>query len=114
MSAVRIRPEIAPYPEPPSPPLPRFSVMVCDGCPLRRDSVRLAYGLPALFERHGLSPREVDVLRLLAQGLTGPEIADELGLAVQTAKFHTTNLFQKLGVRSRVAAARIAWEAGLR
>jgi DNA-binding CsgD family transcriptional regulator len=52
----------------------------------------------------GLSPRELEVLRLLSDGMRSSEIADELGIAVPTVKCHLTRTYRKLGVRNRVGA----------
>jgi LuxR family maltose regulon positive regulatory protein len=60
-----------------------------------------------------LSPRELDVLRLLRSDLTGPEIASELVVSINTVRTHTKNIFMKLGVTSRRAAVRRADELGL-
>jgi two-component system nitrate/nitrite response regulator NarL len=51
-----------------------------------------------------LSPRELDLLRLLVEGLTAKEIADRLGVSIHTTGTHTKNLFSKLNVHSRAAA----------
>jgi DNA-binding CsgD family transcriptional regulator len=48
-----------------------------------------------------LSPREREVVRLVAQGSTGPEIADELGIAHETVRTHVRNAMDKVGARSR-------------
>jgi DNA-binding NarL/FixJ family response regulator len=53
----------------------------------------------------GLSEREWDVLELVAQGLTNPQIAETLNLSENTVKFHLQNTFQKLGVNNRTEAA---------
>jgi predicted ATPase/DNA-binding CsgD family transcriptional regulator len=60
----------------------------------------------------GLSPRELDVLRLVAQGLTDPEVAERLYISRRTVNTHLTSIYTKLGVSSRTAAARIAIERG--
>ena len=60
-----------------------------------------------------LSEREYDVLRLLATDLSGPEIADELMISLNTMRTHTKNIYGKLGVNSRRAAVRRAEELGL-
>ncbi|MFI6734951.1 ATP-binding protein [Nonomuraea sp. NPDC050451] len=56
----------------------------------------------------GLTPRERDVLRLLADGRTNRQIAEELFISVKTAGAHVSNILAKLGVRSRVQAATAA------
>lgn len=60
-----------------------------------------------------LSDRELDVLRLLNSELTGPEIAGELMVSVNTIRTHTKNIYSKLGVTSRRAAVRHAEELHL-
>jgi NarL family two-component system response regulator LiaR len=52
-----------------------------------------------------LTPRERDVLRLVASGRSNQDIADTLFLSVGTVKVHVTHILGKLGVKSRVAAA---------
>lgn len=52
-----------------------------------------------------LSEREIQVLRLLAEGLSNEEIAAELGIAVNTVRNHVRNILGKLGLRNRVQAA---------
>jgi DNA-binding CsgD family transcriptional regulator len=61
----------------------------------------------------GLTPRELDVLRLMARGLTDAEVAEQLFLSPRTVGTHLTSIYGKLGVSSRTAAARIAIERGL-
>ena len=58
----------------------------------------------------GLTAREVDVLRLLAQGWTDAQIAERLVISLRTVNRHTTSLYSKLGVSSRAAATRVALE----
>jgi DNA-binding NarL/FixJ family response regulator len=60
-----------------------------------------------------LSPRELEILRLLANGATNKEIATQLVLAEGTVKNHVTNILTKLGVTDRTAAAMKAHELGL-
>ena len=59
---------------------------------------------------HGLSPRELQVLRLLATGKTNHAIAADLVIADKTVDRHVTNIFAKLGVSSRAAATAHAYE----
>ena len=49
----------------------------------------------------GLSPREIEVMHLVVQGLTNREIAQRLGIGEVTVKTHNQRLFEKLGVRNR-------------
>ena len=51
-----------------------------------------------------LSKRELEVLQLIAEGLTNPEIADRLFLSLNTVKAHTRNIYGKLGVHNRTSA----------
>jgi NarL family two-component system response regulator LiaR len=60
-----------------------------------------------------LTPREMDVLALIAQGKTDLAIALQLGIAEGTVKKHVSSLLGKLGVRSRAAAAAAAYERGI-
>ncbi|MCB0058099.1 MAG: response regulator transcription factor, partial [Caldilineaceae bacterium] len=60
-----------------------------------------------------LSDRELDVLRLLATDLTGPEIADELVVSLNTMRTHTKNIYGKLGVNKRALAIARARELQL-
>ena len=68
-------------------------------------------GTPRLIEP--LSERERDVLRLLSSELTGPEMARELMVSLNTLRTHTKNIYTKLGVNSRRAAVRRAEELDL-
>ncbi|WP_424346415.1 LuxR C-terminal-related transcriptional regulator [Kocuria sp. CH-021] len=61
----------------------------------------------------GLTDREVEVLRLVATGRTNPEIAAELFLSEKTVSRHLSNIFTKLDVPTRTAAAAFAYEHGL-
>jgi DNA-binding CsgD family transcriptional regulator len=62
----------------------------------------------------GLSPREIEVVRLIAAGKTNQAIAIELFLSEKTVERHVSNILAKLGVRSRTAAAVYAFDHGIR
>lgn len=59
---------------------------------------------------YGLSPREIEVLRLLAQGLSNRAIADTLNISVKTAGHHVQHIYNKLGVSTRAAATLFAMQ----
>ena len=59
---------------------------------------------------HGLSARELEVLRLVAAGKTNRQIAAELVVSEHTVARHLQNIFAKLGVSSRTAATAFAFE----
>jgi HD-GYP domain-containing protein (c-di-GMP phosphodiesterase class II) len=80
------------------------AVLACAGQPARRASPeRLA----------GLTPREIEVLRLIAAGDTTKEAARKLDIAVKTADNHIQSLYSKIGVTTRAGAAFYALERGL-
>ncbi|HZI79975.1 MAG TPA: response regulator transcription factor [Vicinamibacterales bacterium] len=60
-----------------------------------------------------LTPREVQVLELLAAGLANKAIAGRLGISDQTVKFHVAAILGKLGVANRTEAVRVAVRRGL-
>jgi DNA-binding CsgD family transcriptional regulator len=62
----------------------------------------------------GLSAREIEVLRLLASGLSNVEIAERLVLSPRTVNAHLTNIYTKLDVNTRSAAVRYALDHGIR
>jgi DNA-binding NarL/FixJ family response regulator len=57
-----------------------------------------------------LTPRELEVLRLLAQGLTSGQIAQQLTITLLTVNSHVRSIYSKLGITSRSAATRYALE----
>jgi DNA-binding CsgD family transcriptional regulator len=63
--------------------------------------------------RLGLTPREAEVLTLVAAGLTNRQIGAELYVSAKTASVHISNILRKLGVRTRIDAAAVAQRLGL-
>jgi DNA-binding NarL/FixJ family response regulator len=61
----------------------------------------------------GLTTREADILKALAEGLSNKQIARQFWLSEQTIKFHLTNIYRKLDVGSRTEAVRHAYEHGM-
>ena len=61
----------------------------------------------------GLSAREIEVLRLIAAGLSNNEIATALFLSSATAKTHINRIFSKIGARDRAQAVRYAYQRGM-
>jgi DNA-binding CsgD family transcriptional regulator len=75
------------------------------------DAARVgAHMAPAHSSPHGLTPRELDVLRLVASGRSNKQIAGELVISEHTVARHLQNVFAKLDVSSRTAAASFAFE----
>jgi ATP/maltotriose-dependent transcriptional regulator MalT len=72
----------------------------------------LTRGVPSV-DAHGMTPRELQVLRLVAAGETNKAIAAELVLSERTVDRHVSNIFTKVGVSSRAAATAYAYEQQL-
>ncbi len=68
---------------------------------------------PDEVERLGLTAREAEVLRLVADGLSNSQIAEQLFISRKTASVHVSNILSKLGVSTRVEAAALAHRRGL-
>ncbi len=85
-------------------------------CPDAVEAVLTAAGQPSRREPAerpaGLTPREIEVLRLIAAGHTAKEAAHQLDIAPKTADNHIQNLYSKIGVTTRAAAALYALEHG--
>nr|MBA3275137.1 hypothetical protein [Chloroflexia bacterium] len=105
----------------------RFEFLKAEGASLTVDdavSGALAYTLPASHaalgpdpvktgRQHGLSPRELEVLMLMANGLSNQQIADTLFLSQRTITTHVTGIFGKLDLSSRTAAVSFAIRSGI-
>jgi two-component system response regulator NreC len=74
---------------------------------------RVSRASPAAGQPRPLSPREAEVLRLLAQGYTNQQAADQLTVSVKTIETHRKRLSEKLGLKSRAQLFRFAVEVGL-
>jgi DNA-binding NarL/FixJ family response regulator len=84
----------------------------------RRLLDRFAHTLPGAAERpppelESLTERELEILKLLAGGLSNAELAQRLFLSETTVKTHISSVLRKLGLRDRVQAVVLAYEAGL-
>ncbi len=78
-----------------------------------RSLAQQAPSAPVAASIRELSQREIDVLRLVAQGFANKEIADQLNLSEHTVKSHLRNILEKLHLRSRAHAAAYAVHAGV-
>lgn len=108
----KIRARLAPQGE------PSFHTAYAEGSAMSLGQAA-QYALSAETERleagpaHRLSPRELEVVRLVAEGLTNRQVADRLVVSDKTVKRHLDNIFGKLGVASRAAATAVALRSGL-
>lgn len=69
--------------------------------------------MPRLGRVDGLTLREVEILRLVAAGMTNRQTAERLGLSIRTVDAHLRSIYAKLGIKSRSAATRYAVEHNL-
>ena len=95
------------------PSRPRQPAKCSNGSVRPRISPALEAGTDAAALPGGLSAREVEVLRLVAAGLTNRAIADALTISERTVDRHVSNIFTKLDVSTRAAATAFAYEHGL-
>ncbi len=84
----------------------------------RQTTARLLQGLADLSQpraepMEGLTQREIELLRLVAEGLSNKAIAQALSISENTVKYHLKNILQKLGVQNRAEAVAHAIRAGL-
>lgn len=99
---------------------PTWSAAWAEGRRMTTDQA-IAYALdaessgpePTESQPGGLTTREVDVLRLVARGLTSADVGRRLFLSARTVDWHLSSVYAKLGVRSRTEAARFALDHGI-
>ncbi len=80
---------------------------------LAREPVTSAHANDSEWIEDSLTPREVEVLELLAEGRSNKSIAERLGISDQTVKFHVASISGKLGASNRTEAVRLAVRRGL-
>ncbi|MFF8918533.1 response regulator [Streptomyces sp. NPDC015032] len=80
---------------------------------LRRMVAARPLGSAEALPKAALTGREEEVLRLMATGLSNPEIAESLTVSLETVKTHVGNVLTKLGAQNRTHAVVIAYESGL-
>jgi ATP/maltotriose-dependent transcriptional regulator MalT len=98
--------------------LESFRRLESEGCCRAAEGVLRALGVRPASPRsaageHGLTPRELEVLSLLCEGLSNRRIAERLVISESTAVRHVANVYGKLRVHTRAQAVRVAAELGL-
>lgn len=73
----------------------------------------LVFAMPRIERGPHLSPRQQQVIELVADGMTNAQIGEQLGITERTVKAYAQELFDKLGVRNRAGAVAQAWQLGL-
>ena len=86
---------------------------VADALAIAASADREPQSVPCDISSSGLTPRELEVLRLLAEGHSDREIGEALYIGTRTVQTHVANLFSKLGVNARAEAAAVAVRRGL-
>lgn len=81
--------------------------------PVRTKGIFEALGTASQQKEQALTKRELEVLRLLFEGLTARQIAKRLGLSERTVNTHVANVYRKLGASNRIEAIRIAMRMGM-
>ena len=84
---------------------PKEVIVVRESAPFVLDKTRL--------DKLGITPREHEILSLIAAGLSNREIADRLFVSENTVKTHSSRLFEKLNAKRRTQAVQLAKEAGI-
>ena len=84
---------------------PRTTVVIRDRTPFVRDQ--------AAVEALGITPRELEILELIASGLSTREIAERIFVSENTVKTHSSRLFEKLGAKRRTQAVQLGKERGI-
>ena len=77
------------------------------------DDSTQVFGVPQIQSGPQLSPRQQQVVELLAEGMTNAQIGTQLGITERTVKAYAQELYDKLGVRNRAGAVAAAWYSGL-
>jgi DNA-binding CsgD family transcriptional regulator len=92
-------------PAPPSQTVVTIAATPAAAAPFVRDGAQV--------ETIGVTPRELEILELMAQGLSNREIAEKLFVSENTVKTHSSRLFEKLGAKRRTQAVRLGKQRGL-